>query len=67
MRLTNDKDKRAYMLLPDKVNLQPGRRVALKGKKAKGKSGMREFGVRKLVKDEGACTEPSPAAAPGPS
>lgn len=67
LRLTNSKGDRTYILRTNKIELQPGRRVALKGKKAKGKSGAHEFGVRKLVKDEGACTEPSPTAAPGPS
>ncbi|HEX4783197.1 MAG TPA: hypothetical protein VH350_02580 [Candidatus Sulfotelmatobacter sp.] len=67
LRLTTSKGERTYRLQTNKIELQPGRRVALKGKKAKGKSGAHEFVVRKLVKDDGACTEPSPAAAPGPS
>ena len=67
LRLTNSKGDRTYILQTSKIELQPGRRLALKGKKAKGKSGAHEFSVRKLVKDEGACTEPPPGAAPGPS
>jgi hypothetical protein len=53
MRLTDDKDEHTYALVADKVSLQPGRRVTLKGKKSKGKSGTLQFGVRKLVKDQG--------------
>lgn len=55
MRLTDDKDKRTYALVTDKISLQPGRRVSLKGKKSKDKSGTHQFGVRKLVKDQGTC------------
>ena len=60
LRLTTSKGDRTYILQTNKIDLQPGRRVALRGKKAKGKSGAHEFGVRKLVNDEGACTGPSP-------
>jgi hypothetical protein len=55
MRLTDDRDKHTYALVTDKVSLQPGRWVSLKGKKNKDKSGTRQFGVRKLVKDQGTC------------
>ena len=55
MRLTDDKDKHTYALVTGKVSLQPGRRVSLKGKKNRDKSGARQFGVRKLVKDQGTC------------
>jgi hypothetical protein len=64
MRLTDDKDKHTYALVTDKVSLQPGRRLTLKGKKSKGKSGTRQFGVRKLVNDQGSCKERSLLLAP---
>jgi len=64
MRLTDGKDKHTYALVTDKVSLQPGRRLTLKGKKSKGKSGTRQFGVRKLVKDQGTCKEESVLLAP---
>ena len=57
MRLTDEKDKRTYLLITDKVSLQPGERVALKGKKSKDKSGTRQFRVRKLLKDQGTCKQ----------
>jgi hypothetical protein len=57
MRLTDEKDKRTYLLVTDKVSLQPGERVALKGKKSKDKSGTRQFRVRKLLKDQGTCKQ----------
>ena len=55
MRLVNEKDKRTYFLETDKVNLQPGHRVTLKGRKGKDKSGTRLFRVRKMLKDQGTC------------
>lgn len=64
MRLMDDKDKRTYALITDKVSLQPGRRVTLKGKKGKDEAGTREFGVRKLVKDQGTCQAQSVLLAP---
>jgi hypothetical protein len=57
MRLIDEKDKRTYLLVTDKVSLQPGQRVALKGKKSKDKSGTRQFRVRKLLKDQGTCKQ----------
>ena len=58
MRLTDGKDKHTYALVTDKVSLQPGPRVTLKGKKSKGKSGTLQFGARKLVKDQGTRKDP---------
>jgi hypothetical protein len=62
-RLTDDKDKRTYVLGTDKISLQAGERVTIKGKKSKDKSGTLQFDVRKLVKSEGSC-KPSALLAP---
>jgi hypothetical protein len=56
LRLTNDTDKRSYVLDPGGVSLQPGQRVALKGRPGKKHSGSRAFAVKKLKKDEGSCS-----------
>jgi hypothetical protein len=56
LQLTSDKDKRAYALESGTVTLQPGQRVTLKGKLGKKHSGTRDFGVNKLVEDEGTCS-----------
>lgn len=53
--LTNENDRHAYELVSDTVAVQPGHRLKLKGKKGKKVSGVRQFNVRKLVKDEGIC------------
>ena len=56
-RLTTEGTKHTYVLETGDVKLQAGRRVKLKGKRGRKKeSGDREFEVRKLVKDEGACS-----------
>jgi len=44
--------------------LQAGRRFRLKGKLGNKKSGIRDFRVTKLIKDEGACAV-QPTAIPG--
>jgi len=56
LQLTTEGTKHTYALETDKVKLQAGRRVKLKGKRGRKKeSGARGFEVRKLVKDEGVC------------
>ncbi len=56
LRLTSGKDNHTYALDASSVNLRPGQRVTLKGKLGKKHSGTRDFGVNKLVKDEGTCS-----------
>ena len=57
LRLTNKKENRRYILLLDKVPVRAGHSVVLKGKKRGMRSGDREFAVKKLLKDEGACAD----------
>jgi hypothetical protein len=57
LRLKGDKDKHIYALDTNTLNLQPGQHVTLKGRVRKTHSGTRDFGVNKLVKDEGTCSE----------
>jgi hypothetical protein len=56
--------KAVYILALDGFRLHAGQRVTVKGRRSKQKSGIRKFEVRKLVKDEGACGEPSQALIP---
>jgi hypothetical protein len=62
LRLTSDEDKQTYALTTNSENgqfnrsLQPGRRVLLKGKRGKTKSGTRDFHVTELIRDEGTCS-----------
>jgi len=55
VKLMNEKDQRTYALLAANVSLNPGERVALRGKKSKDDSGKPTFQVAKLVKDYGSC------------
>ena len=57
LRLNSKRESRRYILLTDRVDVQPGHSVVLKGKKRGMKSGDREFAVKKLLKDEGACAD----------
>ncbi len=58
MKLMNEKDKNTYALLASNdVTLAPGKRVALRGRKAKDSSGEPVFHVRKLTKDYGSCKQ----------
>jgi hypothetical protein len=58
LQLTDDRTKRTYALAADiGSTLQTGRRVRLKGKPGKKKSGIREFAVRRVIRDEGGCSE----------
>ncbi len=61
LHLTNDQDHQTYTLAADTMNLQTGTRVKLRGRVHKKRGGIREFEVKGLVKNEGAC---SPPAAP---
>ncbi len=65
LQLKSDQHHYIYTLVPDKFSLQAGQRVSLKGKKGKKLSGTREFEVRKIVKEEGTCTNNSQAPLPG--
>jgi hypothetical protein len=53
LQLTNESDHKVYTLTSAGVQLQTGTRVKLKGKSHK-----REFEVRKVVRQEGACSAP---------
>ena len=55
LKLMNEKDKRTYALETGSRSVKAGERMALKGKKAKSKSGAPEFAVRKVAKDYGSC------------
>jgi hypothetical protein len=57
IKLMNEKDKNTYALVASNVSLNPGERVALRGKKSKSGSGAPSFAVSKLVKDYGACKQ----------
>lgn len=55
VKLLNEKDRNTYALVATNVALNPGDRVALRGKKSKDDSGKPIFEVSKLVKDYGTC------------
>lgn len=57
VKLMNEKDQHTYALLAANVSLNPGERVAVRGKKSKDDSGKPTFQVAKLVKDYGACRQ----------
>jgi len=57
VKLLNEKDQNTYALVAANVALNPGDRVALRGKKSKDDSGKPTFEVSKLVKDYGACAQ----------
>ena len=57
IKLMNEKDQRTYALLAANVSLNPGERVALRGKKSKDDSGKPTFQVGSLVKDYGSCKQ----------
>ena len=57
-KLMNEKDQKTYALIASNdVVLEPGQRVALKGKKTTSDSGKLSFEVHKLVKDYGSCAQ----------
>jgi hypothetical protein len=55
LSLTNEKDKKRYVLSGGSVALQPGQQVVLKGKKKKDSGGKLTFQVQKLAKNYGEC------------
>jgi len=55
--LTDEKDKRSYVLVSDPPHLKAGGRVKLKGKKVRNKDGSFTFRVKKVDKDYGACNQ----------
>jgi subtilase family serine protease len=56
-KLINEKDKKTYALNAGTLDLKPGERVKLSGKKMKSGSGESSFAAKKLVKDYGSCNE----------
>lgn len=54
--LTDEKDKKTYVLSGHGAAVKPGERVELKGKKGKDDSGALTFRVSRLVKKNGPCT-----------
>jgi hypothetical protein len=65
LRLNNGKDKQEYALGMDNSAVRSGRRFRLKGKQGNKKSGIRDFRVTKVIKDEGPCGDQPAALAPG--
>ncbi|MGH9588249.1 MAG: hypothetical protein ACRD3F_14965 [Acidobacteriaceae bacterium] len=55
LRVTNEGDKRSYVLNGETGGLKAGERVRLSGHKAKGNATQRQFVVKKVSKDYGAC------------
>jgi len=55
LRLSNEKDKKTYVLAGVSGTRQSGRRVSLSGRKTKDSVGRLTFQVQKLAKDYGAC------------
>ncbi len=62
LSLKNEKDNQTYMLISSDASLQPGQRVELEGKVAKGGSDAHLFHVRSLVNNYGSCNAVSAAA-----
>ena len=57
LRMTDAKDRKAYMLDSETFTIKPGQHLRVKGKKSKDKSGILRLSVRKIVKDFGACPQ----------
>jgi hypothetical protein len=53
MSITDDRDKRIYVLSGDPVGVKPGERMTLEGKRRGGK--MPVFEARSVIKDVGVC------------
>jgi hypothetical protein len=60
--VVDEKKNRSYSLAPGSLDLRPGQRVQIRGKKTND-SGIANFQAKKLVKDLGSCNPGSPAAA----
>ena len=55
LSLTDEKNRKVYVLTGNLAALQAGEKVAIKGKKSKDPSGKQFFQVEKLTKDLGPC------------
>jgi hypothetical protein len=55
LRLVDEKKNKSYALEPGSVDVKPGDRVELKGKKSSGNGGSAMFEPTKLVKSMGSC------------
>lgn len=55
-QLKNEKDHQTYGIIADTVELKPGERVELSGKKFKDRDGKPNLDVQTLVKDYGPCS-----------
>lgn len=55
LRLVDEKKNKSYALEPGSVNVKPGDRVELKGKKSTGNGGAEMFEPTKVVKNLGSC------------
>lgn len=56
LRLVDEKKNKSYALEPGSVNVKPGDRVELKGKKSSGNGGAEMFEPTKVVKNLGSCS-----------
>jgi len=63
LRLTDDKTKRSFSVMPSGTTLAPGQHVQLRGKILKDKAGAESFQAKKLVKNLGACNADNAAGA----
>lgn len=55
LKFVTNKNKKTYSLDAGSLDLKPGERVKLTGKKVKDSSGAAEFTAKKLVKEYGSC------------
>jgi hypothetical protein len=55
LRLVDEKKNKSYALEAGSVDVKPGERVELKGKKSSGNGGAQMFEPTKMVKDLGSC------------
>jgi hypothetical protein len=55
LRLVDEKKNKSYALEAGSVDLKPGDRVELKGKKSSGDGGAQMFAPTKMVKNLGSC------------
>jgi hypothetical protein len=62
LRLVDEKKNKSYALEPGSVDVKPGDRVELKGKKSTANSGSAMFEPTKLVKSLGSCGAEAAAA-----
>jgi len=64
LRLMDEKNNKAYALMPGEIDLKAGDRVKVKGKRLKSGAGKQTFQAQKVIKELGACNgEPSAGAA----